>query len=274
MKAENILNSSLLDIIFQNKNKDYGAYELRKHYSNRLFKSIGITALIVIVFAGLQSWKSPKNSNDFITKQLDGAKLIEYKPPILQPKEVEKTKPAIKKEVAEVLFTKPVIVPKKEIINVVAENARIDTSTIGNQFKIGEGNTNLVGVISAPPQESGNAKTGDDDSKKENDDEPIANPSVMPEFIGGIAALHNFMLRNLQTPEDIDEGQKIVVMAKFVIDKKGNISDVEIIQNGREDLDAEVIRVINKMPTWKPGLQNGFPVAVYFKMPITFVNNN
>lgn len=63
-------------------------------------------------------------------------------------------------------------------------------------------------------------------------------------------------------------------MAKFVVDKNGNISDVQITQNGREDLDDEVTRVINKMPNWKPGLQNGLPNAVYFRMPITFINNN
>jgi protein TonB len=82
------------------------------------------------------------------------------------------------------------------------------------------------------------------------------------------------MLRNLHQPNDIEEGQKFFVLAQFVVDKQGNISEVQILRNGREDLDEEVTRVINKMPRWKPASQNGFPVAVYYKIPITFVNNN
>ena len=89
-----------------------------------------------------------------------------------------------------------------------------------------------------------------------------------------VEALKRFMLNNLHQPDDISEGEKLALLAQFVVDKNGNISDVQILQNAREDLDAEVMRVINRMPKWKAGSQNGNPVAVYYKMPISFVNNN
>lgn len=82
------------------------------------------------------------------------------------------------------------------------------------------------------------------------------------------------MGRNLRQPDDIDEGQKIVVIARFVVDQYGNISNIGLEQKGREDLDRQVITVIGKMPKWKPGRQNGRPVAVYFKVPVTFLSGD
>ena len=79
------------------------------------------------------------------------------------------------------------------------------------------------------------------------------------------------MQRNLKQPNDMEEAQKLVVVAEFVVDREGNISDLKIIQHARADLDAEVLRVIKKMPAWKPGMQNGRKVPVFCKLPVTFV---
>jgi protein TonB len=80
------------------------------------------------------------------------------------------------------------------------------------------------------------------------------------------------MLKNLRQPDDLQPGEKIIVKAFFVVTKEGKIDQVKIISAGRNDLDKEVERVINKMPLWKPGKQNGSAVAVYFNLPVTFVN--
>jgi len=72
----------------------------------------------------------------------------------------------------------------------------------------------------------------------------------------------------------MEEDSKIVVIAKFVVDKSGNIENIEILNSGRADLDEEVKRVIKKMPQWKPGMQAGKAVDVYFKLPVTFTNTN
>ena len=94
----------------------------------------------------------------------------------------------------------------------------------------------------------------------------------MPEYPGGIEALKKFMLKNLRQPDDLQPGEKILVMASFVVNKNGQIEQVKIINGGRTDLNKEVQRVINKMPFWKPGLQNGNTVAVYFNLPVTFIS--
>jgi protein TonB len=59
-------------------------------------------------------------------------------------------------------------------------------------------------------------------------------------------------------------------MASFVVAKNGVIQNIKIVNSGRADLDKEVLRVINKMPLWKPGMQNGKAVSVYFNLPVTF----
>ena len=93
----------------------------------------------------------------------------------------------------------------------------------------------------------------------------------MPQLPGGMEAFIKFLKKNLREPSDLEEAQKLVVVAKFVVDAQGNIVDINIAKNGRDDLDAEVLRVIRKMPKWKPGMQNGRNVSVYFNLPVTFV---
>jgi len=69
----------------------------------------------------------------------------------------------------------------------------------------------------------------------------------------------------------LEEGQKINVIARFVVEPDGSIEGLDIIQHGRDDLNKEVLRVLRKMPKWKPGMQNGRAVPVYFKVPVTFM---
>ncbi len=277
MKAENILKSDVLDILFQNKNKDYGAYELRKFYPNRLKKSIGLMILLVLIFAGMQSWKPIRKAGDYIGALSDTMKLTTFIIPKDNPIEIEKTKAVKTPLKAQVPDFVPVIVPNDLAKNNMPTNEQKDTTQLGTKFidgtaskgNIDDGLGNLKG-------KQGGGKTGDNDKEKNNDDDdmPITNPSEYPVFPGGSEALKNFMIRNLSQPDNIEEGEKFIVIAKFIVDKQGNISNIEVVKNGREDLDDEVKRVIAKMPQWKPGSQNGNPVAVYFKMPVTFVNNN
>ncbi len=274
MKAESILKADILDIIFQNKNKDYGAYQLRKLYPSRLKKSIGITMLLVLVFAGLQGWRVPKKVVMIDVGQVIDIKDFKY--PYDKPKEKPKEQQTqtIKKAIAEVPFNAPVITPDHLVKNAIPENIQVDTSFIGSKFNPNGGqDSGFVGVKPGDPRDISLVKRTTEVIETI-DEEPTFTPSVMPEFPGGVEALKRFMLNNLRQPDDLNEGEKFAVIAQFVVDKNGNISNVQILQNGREDLDAEVMRVINKMPKWKAGSQNGNPVAVYYKMPISFINNN
>jgi protein TonB len=274
MKAESILKADILDIIFQNKNKDYGAYQLRKLYPSRLKKSIVITMLLVLVFAGLQGWRVPKKVVMIDVGQVIDIKDFKYPDdkPKEKPKELQTQ--AIKKAIAEVPFTPPIITPDPLVKNTIPENIQVDTSFIGTKFNPNGGqDSGFVGVKPGGPKDIPFVK-GTTSVVDPIDEEPTFDPSVMPEFPGGVDALKRFMLNNLRQPDDINEGEKFVVLAQFVVDKNGSISSIQILQNGREDLDTEVMRVINRMPKWKAGSQSGNAVAVYYKMPISFINNN
>jgi len=91
----------------------------------------------------------------------------------------------------------------------------------------------------------------------------------MPEYPGGMEAFKKFMLRHLRQP-DLNAGEKVVVKIQFVVKADGVINRLKVVQSGGV-LDDEVLRVARKMPKWKPGVQNGQFVAVYFTLPVTFL---
>jgi protein TonB len=92
-----------------------------------------------------------------------------------------------------------------------------------------------------------------------------------PEFPGGAQAWINYLNRNLQTPADLEPGDKKTVLIKFVVDADGSVTGFTVVRSGGYAFDNEVIRVLRKMPKWKPAIQNGHPVTVSFTQPVTFV---
>lgn len=268
MKPELILQSDLLDILFENKNKAYGAYELRKQYDRRLIKSIGSTFLIVLVFALLQSWKIPHRYGTVRTFIPPDAHLTEV---IIPREEHPEPKKQIHREIAQVSSTVPLIVEDKmKIDKPVNDIDKIDSSEIGLKDIEGTATKNMVGQTAEP---SSNGKENTVEPKPvEVSDGPLVNAEIMPQFPGGADAFVKFMQKNLRQPDDLEDGQKVVVMASFVVKQDGSIEALSIVKQGRRDLDAEVIRVLSKMPKWEPGIQNGRKVPVYFRVPVTFVS--
>ena len=273
MKPENILQSDVIDIIFENKNKEYGAYELRKQYGRRMNKSIGITALIVLVFALSQSFKVPKRTGSVVLESIDSLKFTQVILPKDEPKvkQQEPEKLVQKKNAATASYIKPIVVPDELANKPISTIDKIETSIISGQETEGEAVTTEVGITKDKPTE-GKGNVATEPVEEEVSNAPLNIAEFMPEFPGGQAAFIKFLQRNLNQPSDFEEGEKVTVIAKFVVNAEGNIVDIDIIKNGRSDLDQEVIRVIKKMPRWKAGMQNGRAVPVYYKVPITFVS--
>ena len=272
MKPENILKSSILDIVFENRNKEYGAYELRKQYDRRMLKSILFTSLVVAVFALSQSFKVPVKKGKVFVENLPAIKLVDVTIPKedVQPKPKQVIKKIQKQNAGEAAYVKPEIVPDHLANNPLSEVSKLDSSLIGFKEIPGEPITTEVGITKEQPQ------AGDVNGKVEpvveaENSGPLVVAEYMPEFPGGKAALIEFLQKNLRQPNDFEEGEKVTVIASFIVNENGHITSVKITQKGRSDLDGEVVRVINKMPRWKPGSQNGRSVAVYYKVPVTFV---
>ena len=268
MLPDIILQSDLLDILFENRNKTYGAYILRKGYSKRLINAIAIVAGFVLVLSLLEQFRiKPPINNSLPVSFKDSIKLVNVYIKHDEPK--ERAKPLSKplKRVVKNPYNVPVIV-KTDIIDSIPTVEQIDKIEIGNQTIETGSRGGILG--------EGSASIGNDTGIKKIPDAPsiIANwAEIMPEFPGGIIAFMKFMRRNLRQPDNLEENDKFIVKAKFVVGKDGAVYGIEIVQSGRNDLDAEVLRVLNLMPKWKPGMQNGKNIAVYLELPVTFVGS-
>ncbi len=263
MKPDVILQSDVLDIIFENKNKDYGAYALRKNYNKRVLQALGGTCLIVGLFVLLQSIKPANESNNELV--YEGTMIEIAKDPIKEP-EKEKEKPAQKKQVPTIAYTAPVIkdIPETRMPPVDSMAGRqIDDKT--NNIPTG---TDDPGPGQPDPPKNTTTQPASEPEPQETG--PLHSADVMPSFNGDFA---RFMLRNLRQPDDMEDGQKILVRVRFVVTADGAIDDVQIVNSGRPDLDQEVLRVVKKMPRWNAGKQGGRNVPVYFYLPVTFVSN-
>lgn len=101
---------------------------------------------------------------------------------------------------------------------------------------------------------------------------PRLSAEEMPEFPGGSTALMAYLMESTHYPKDAEDAQKEGrVICSFVVSKEGKINDAHVVKSsGTESLDAEALRIINAMPDWKPGAEDGVPVNVQFTLPITF----
>ena len=265
MNADTILQSDILDIIFENRNKQYGAYQLRKEYDKRLLKAIlAIISTVLFFFV----WNFFNNSKNAETNGL---------PPVTTDSAVHLTKVIIPKEpppppkpkqpVASIINPVPVIVPDKDVKDTLPIIDDLTNKVISD--KNVDGPASISDNETATPQLPASGKAIA--STMEAEPEIIETPEIMPEFPGGTAALLRFLGKNLQVPEDAPEpGQRVKVPVKFVVNKDGNLSDVEFLTRTDNVFRKEILRVVAKMPRWKPGSQHGKTVAVYYTIPIIF----
>lgn len=265
MLPEKILQSDLLDIIFENRNKSYGAYALRKFYNERMHIALSATILLSACFALsmlLHQNKQPEYVRTFIIPSDNVLTTLKPDVPKLpQPAHVQQ------KNFRKINYSAPVIT-SEDVKTTEPTIEDIDNSIISNITTDGDtpvDNTSVPEIKNAEAQSSSVVA-----APAVNDNGPLMSADVMPAYPGGINALINFMLKNLRQPGDLQPNEKIKVIASFVVSRTGNIENVKIISSGRLDLDKEVLRVMNKMPLWKPGIQNGKTVAVYFNLPVTF----
>jgi periplasmic protein TonB len=263
----------VLDILFANRNKTYGAYLLRRTYPGRLKKSVGIMVGVVVVFSVCVEWKNSGQQREQVDKPLmpefrgHTVKLSQPpEQPLLHPQvnlaEVRAVPRQSNPADLRLTFTPPVLVDDPAVEKLLPSPGRPDNGPVGSSTSTGES----TGTGSGPYATGAfGAGTG---SEENTHIDPV---EVMPSFPGGEAALKRFFMRYLQTPDELGAGEQVKVLVHFVVDKDGSISAFAVDQSGGLVFDEEVIRVVKKMPKWNPGIQNGRPVAVYFRLPVTFM---
>ena len=266
MEINKILNADILDIIFEGRNKEYGAYELRKTYNRRIVKAMFVTgSLIGLLFIGGMVSGFGKGKRAVVPVYTD-VDLVSVKVPDkpLPPP------PAIKvpQQVATHIFTPPRLV--KEDVKPdekPPENDQLDNVKIGTSTHAGTADDGIVG-----PAISDGAANVVAAPKKEDDDGIFYKVEVDASFPGGPGAWLRFLNRNLRFPDDaMNAGIQGTVTVQFIVDKEGNVSDVQAISGPEQGgLREEAIRVIKKSGKWTPALQNGRYVKAYRMQPVTF----
>ncbi len=109
------------------------------------------------------------------------------------------------------------------------------------------------------------------EDKVPSDDVVFIEVEEKPEFVGGVKAMYKFLGENIKYPQAaIKENIQGRVTAQFIVERDGSINEVKILNGPHPDMNAEVVRLLRKMPNWKPGKQQGKPVRVYYTIPVVF----
>lgn len=268
MEISKILTSDILDIIFEGKNKDYGAYSLRKTYWRRLTLSISVMSLVVLLLiAGFVFGKNKANgladAIDVIADPiLTKVELIEEKAEIPHVKPPEPIKAATIDYSVLRIVPEEQVKPKDQLPDQNdLNNARIDDIT-----RPGDNDGDIV----APPA-NGNDGTVVAPIKVEDDyEKTFTKVELESSYPGGLTAWRRYLIKTLKYPQQaIDNEIQGVVEVQFMVDKEGNVSEVQAI-SGPNELREEAVRVIKKSGKWTPAIQNGREVKSYKKQPIHF----
>jgi protein TonB len=268
MTSNEILGASMLDILFDNRNKTYGAYELRKNYNSRLLmamgSALGFVFLLLLLFSNSKTDSSvnKKENKDLFLRDIFIPLKIEEPQPIAEKQTAPKPPPTAESNLTSLINM--VDEPKPE--NEMAAMADVEKSAIGNKNVDGPENISFQSAAPSETVVSGNGKGNEGDQQSD-----FIAIEEQPEFPGGAAAWKNFLNRYLQVPASLNGGELKIVKINFMVDVDGSVTGFNIIQSAGREFDNEVIRVLKKMPRWKPAMQNGRAVAVPFTQPVTFV---
>ncbi len=268
MEKNKILDADILDIIFEGRNKQYGAYELRKTYNRRLLIAIAVMLGICLFLVGgsLVAGRAsgPKKAAVFV-QDVSLADVHEEKkeppPPPPPPPPKEPPKVEIKQ------FTPPKIV-KEEVKEPPPKQEELEDTKIGtiNQEGI---KTDVV----APPVEEKGTGVVEAPKVEEDYDKEFKTVQIQAQFPGGPDAWQKYLQRNLRAEVASDNGAppgNYTVVVSFLVDKEGNISEVKAENSPGYGTSDEAVRVIQRGPKWKPAVQNGRNVIYRQKQSITF----
>ncbi|MEN9599255.1 MAG: hypothetical protein RL596_1574 [Bacteroidota bacterium] len=273
MDVNKIKSADILDILFEGRNKEYGAYQLRKTYNGRITKALIGTFLIcaLLLVGSIIANTAKKGKSEIIVQDvtLENVKQEEKKPEPPPPPPPPKQEPP-KVEITK--FTPPKIVKDEEMKqeDEIKEVEKLEDTKIGT---INQEGTKDEGIVAPPVESKG---TGVVEAPKQDDDYDkvftvVQNPA---EFPGGQSAWAKYLERNLNRDLPVENGAppgKYTVIVSFIVAKDGKISDVTAENDPGYGTKAEAMRVITKGPAWKPAVQNGRNVIYRNRQSITFV---
>jgi len=260
-----LCRSEWLELVFDDRNKEYGAYELRKHYDKTLLTALGFTLLgFVALFEGYNIYLQHQPEVRIV--------VVDNRPPIVI------SNPTVKP---------PVTPPAHHEIQPPADQsttryqtmvATVDPAAVNPPTTIDLQET-AIGPSTHKGDDSGadlnitpTSSVGPGDNVTENTTVySLGTIEVMPQFPGGEAAWQKFLKKHLRYPlQAIDAGIGGKVYVSFIVEKDGHLSDIALVRGVGYGLDEEAQRVLKLAPNWSPGIQNGQKVRVRYMMPFNF----
>ena len=270
MEANKILSADFLDLLFEDRNKEYGAYNLRKTYNRRITRALIITASVAALAIGgsllasnLKSSKDNKIKLQEMTltevKQEEEKKIIPPPPP---PPKVEPPKVEMKQ------FTPPVIKKDEEVEKPPPPQEELKEAKIDVVNQEGIKDDNI-----ATPVQIDEGKQIVEEKKVDDENKIFDKVEIEASFPGGDAKWRRYLEQNANGQVATDNGAPegtYTTVVQFVVDKEGNISDVKALTSHGYGMEDEAVRAIKKGPKWIPAVQNGRQVKAFRKQPITF----
>jgi len=261
MDAINILSADILDIIFENQNKDYGAYQLRKGYQRRMQKAllgtITVCALLLMLYY-LGNRHRQSSAKPMFVGEVELTKVPEAdKPdPIIpknKPLEVATVRDVTIRIVKDDQVKKQEVPPVEDL-----ETAKISIVT----------QAGVMDDVTTPPA---NDNRGVVEIPKQDEAETIFKKvEIESSFPGGAQAWMRYLVKNIQDPSEASEaGIQGGITVRFIVDQEGNTSAVEAV-DGAKELREEAVRVIQRSGKWIPAIQNGKKVKSYKEQRIIF----
>jgi len=248
------------ELVFENRNKNYGAYTLRKNYDrNIMLILVGLIVSFGVAFGAYRIINSIPTDN-VAPPPVDDKTFTTTTPPIddvLPPP----PPPPPPSPVPPSLAFLPPVVTDTPVNDEIPTQEELDKTKAGDKTQIGDPET------FDPPIETEEKKPEIIEPKF---DEPLLIVDEEAEFPGGYASMMRFIQENFVVPQTEMQGR---ISLRFVVEKNGQISNISIVRGLSEECDREAIKVVNKMPNWKPGKNGGHPVRQWCTLPINITLN-
>ena len=277
MSNVSIFETRWIDLVFEGKNKEYGAYQLRHENPKTTVKALLLASTLFVLLFTI-----PMIVHHFGEKPIASSKPILDEtliitdvvfPPKKEPEKAKALPPAKKeepkKEIDKKNLVNPTVVEKEKAKTDIATNKEAETNPNQGSPE-GTGTTPLTGGT-----EGGNG-SGETESGGGGEELPTgayveATLDVKPAFPGGMDKFYSYVARNFRSPET-DNDKAIRVLVSFVIEKDGSMTDIRVLRNPGYGLDKEAIRVLKSLKIkWSPGMIKGKPVRTAYSLPINVV---
>jgi protein TonB len=247
---------TMRDIVFENRNKAYGAYVIRGEYDRSLIQSFAIAMLAILTFVGLFHFMPVTLAEVLKPQTVDSLISIPYDKPFI---DINKPKPPLSSGSKPPVNTNTVprvtedsLITKKDSSHIQNPDPGPITASIGHADSTGKGKLE-------PYVDPGVETTA------------INIADTMPEFPGGEAKLVQYLSEHIKYPrEAFNMEVSGTVYLKFVVAADGSIRDVTFLKKIGHGCEDEARRVVEHMPRWKPGRFRNRAVPVYFYLPVTY----